>query len=368
MKNASLDAPTTKNQTIKRPVRIWLLIGLVMVFFQVVIGGVTRLTDSGLSITEWAVIQGTLPPLNQAEWEAAFELYKQAAKKQFETLHADMTLSGFKVIFFWEYFHRLWARLMGFVFIIPFFFFLWKKWMPRWLLQKLGLVILLAIAAATFGWVMVASGLNDDTRTWVSAYKLSVHLGIATTLFGVLFWTWLRARQPIVPHLEFPRLKRRVWAIALVLFVQIIFGGLMAGMRAGLIHPHFPAFVEGEKLWGALTASGELSADEIINYEPSQFPKALVQILHRGAAYLLSFLIVVFYFKIRKREVGRKLRLGAQMMMGMLVIQFVLGVSTVINSVGRIPATWGVLHQAGALLLLVTVLYSAYQLKERGFD
>ena len=112
---------------VKKPVRVWLFIGVFMVFMQVVIGGITRLTDSGLSITEWAIIQGTLPPLNEAAWMEAFEQYKIMAKKQFESLHADMTLSEFKFIYFWEYFHRLWARMMGFVFLFPFLYFLWKR-------------------------------------------------------------------------------------------------------------------------------------------------------------------------------------------------------------------------------------------------
>lgn len=366
MQNTIIDnspTGTAPDSRIKKAVRIWLLIGVVMVFFQVVIGGVTRLTDSGLSITEWSVIQGTLPPLNQAEWDEAFELYKQAAKKQYETLHADMTLSEFKVIFFWEYFHRLWARLMGFVFLFPFLYFLWKKWMPKWLVRRLGVVILLAVAAATFGWIMVASGLNDDTRTWVSAYKLVIHLGIATTLFGYLFWTWLRAEQPRNSDMELPKIRRRVWVIAFVLFVQIIFGGLMAGMRAGLIHPHFPFFVEGEKLWTTLTATAELNASEIIDYEPNLIAKGAVQVLHRGTAYLLSILILLFFGKIRRRAVSKKLKKGSQFMLIMLVIQFLLGISTVINSVGKIPVSWGSLHQAGALILLCGVLFTAYHAK-----
>jgi cytochrome c oxidase assembly protein subunit 15 len=124
---------------VHRPVRVWLFIGVFMVFMQVVIGGITRLTDSGLSITEWAVIQGTMPPTNVVEWEQAFTEYQVMAKKQFETLHADMTLSEFKVIYFWEYFHRLWARTMGFVFIFPFIFFLWKRGSYQRLLKRLGI-------------------------------------------------------------------------------------------------------------------------------------------------------------------------------------------------------------------------------------
>ena len=126
-----------------------------MIFFQVVIGGITRLTDSGLSITEWAVIQGTIPPLNEAEWEEAFDMYKEMAKKQYESIHADMTISGFKFIYFWEYLHRLWARLMLMVFLFPFFYYLYKKWLPKWLVKDLGIVIFLASLAAIFGIIMV---------------------------------------------------------------------------------------------------------------------------------------------------------------------------------------------------------------------
>ena len=363
MEKQVLDAPISDE--IKRPVRIWLLIGVVMVFVQVVIGGVTRLTDSGLSITEWAVIQGTLPPMNLAEWNEAFDLYKVAAKKQYETIHADMTLSEFKVIFFWEYFHRLWARLMGFVFILPFLYFLFiKKWIPKWMLKRLGVVILLAATAATFGWIMVASGLNNDTRTWVSAYKLAGHLSIATLLFGYLFWTWLKADQPTTTDGHLAGLKKWGWGIVAVLGIQIIFGGLMAGMRAGLIHPHYPFFVEGERLLTALSSTAGSGVDQIVDYERSSFAKAIVQVLHRGMAYVLSGLIVLFFLKIRKSPISARLQIGNRMLIGMLIIQFVLGVLTVINSVGKIPLFLGVAHQGGALLLLICLLYVNFQFKK----
>lgn len=363
MKNkATLQTP--KDHSIRKPVRIWLLIGVVMVFFQVIIGGVTRLTDSGLSITEWAVIQGTLPPMNEAAWQEAFELYKIAAQKQFESLHADMTLPEFKVIFFWEYFHRLWARTMGFVFLIPFIFFLVKKWMPVWLLKRLGIVILLAALAAVFGWIMVASGLNNDNRTWVSAYKLVVHLGIATSLFGYLYWTWLRAAQPITEDSAHSKFKKMGWVVAGVLFLQIVLGGLMAGMRAGLIHPHFPIFIEWDRFWFALTSTPATGIDQIVNYESSASIKAFVQLLHRGTAWILSGLILFFFFKIKRELVSAKLLFGNRMLIVMLTIQFLLGILTVINSVGKIPLIWGAAHQGGALLLLICVLFVNYQFRK----
>jgi cytochrome c oxidase assembly protein subunit 15 len=350
-----------KISEIKRPVRIWLFIGLVMVFFQVVIGGVTRLTDSGLSITEWAVIQGTLPPMNAAEWDEAFEVYKVAAKKQFETLHADMTMSEFKVIFFWEYFHRLWARTMGFVFLFPFLYFLYKKWIPKWLLKKLGIVIGLAALAATFGWIMVASGLNDDKRTWVSAYKLASHLSIATALFGVLFWTWLKAVQPQTSDFQFINLKKASRNIIILICIQIIFGGLMAGMRAGLIHPSWPFFVDGGRLMSALSATSEANIEGIVDYESGIFMKGIVQVLHRLTAYVLAIMIGLFYFKVRKMNISLRLRLGNNLMFGMLIVQFILGVLTIINCLGKVPLFYGAVHQAGALILLIFALFVNYQ-------
>jgi len=348
---------------VHRVVRWWLMIGLVMVFFQVFLGGVTRLTDSGLSITEWAVIQGTLPPMNAGEWEVAFEKYKISAKRQYESLHGDMTLSEFKVIFFWEYFHRLWARLMGFVFIIPFFFFLYKKWMPGWLLKRLGVVILLALAAATFGWIMVASGLNEDNRTWVSAYKLMTHLGIATLLFGYLFWTWLRTHQTDGFVEGKPSLKRFAWMTTGVLGIQILLGGLMAGMRAGLIHPYFPFFVEGERFLGALSSSG-VGMDNLINYEQAVAPKAWVQVFHRSTAYLLTGLIIIFLMKIKKTVFNsEKLKKASRLLITLLVTQFSLGILTVINCFGKVPVAYASLHQVVALLLLVNMLFICYQFK-----
>lgn len=351
--------------TIARPVRIWLLAGVVMVFFQVLIGGVTRLTDSGLSITEWSVLQGTIPPVNEAEWTEAFDKYKVAAKKQYEMIHADMTLPEFKLIFYWEYAHRLWARLMGFVFIIPFFWFLVKKQLPGWLLRRLGVVLGLASLAAVFGWIMVASGLNNDNRTWVSAYKLVVHLGIAVALFVYLFWTWLKAVQPLSRDNELIELKRLGWLITGIAFVQVLFGGLMAGMRAGLIHPYLSIFWEMNHFLNALSAYSSLGVEQIVDYEPYQSIKAIVQLLHRTTAWILTAFVIFFFLKLKRSNASKRLKMGGSMLIGMLLVQVLLGLLTVINSVGSIPVTLGALHQAGALVLLAIVLFIDYQLKRK---
>jgi len=350
---------------LKRAVRVWLMIGLFMVFVQEVVGGITRLTDSGLSITEWAVIQGALPPMNQTEWNEAFELYKIAAKKQYESLHADMTLSEFKVIFFWEYIHRLWARTMGFVFVIPFAFFTLRKWIPKWLMKDLGIVVALAALAAAFGWIMVASGLNEDNRTWVSAYKLVAHLSIATAVFSYLFWTYLKASQSKVEvNAQLAKLRKTAWGVTAVLIIQIIFGGLMAGMKAGLIHPYFPMFVEGDRLMNALNSGNT----DLVNYESSASVKAIVQIIHRTTAYLLTGLILWFFIKLLKEMASLRLRRANYVMLVLIGVQFLLGVLTVINSFGSIPIGFGVMHQGVALLLLISMLYIIFQLKNRNVN
>lgn len=355
----------TPVRSVPRAIRLWLFVGVVLVFFQVLIGGITRLTDSGLSITEWEVVKGTIPPLNEDQWMRAFEKYQREAKKQFESLHSQMTLSQFKVIYYWEYFHRLWARLMGLVFIIPFVFFLWRKQLEGWLLKRLGIVIALAMMAATFGWIMVASGLNDDSRTWVSAYKLVLHLIIASSLFGYLLWTWLMSRPKAPSDGHFQRLKQSAWIITAVLGIQFIFGGLMAGMRAALIHPYFPYFIEGENFIRALFADQSMDVKAIIDYEPNLSIKAWVQLLHRGTAYLLLILILQFFYRAVKLPLSKQLRTGVFLLLATVLVQFALGVLTMVNSIGQIPIIYGVLHQGVGLIVLGVILYVNYQFCSR---
>jgi len=245
-----MDISNAAQTKIAKSVQLWLFTGLILVFFQVFIGGVTRLTDSGLSITEWAVIQGTLPPMNEVEWELAFDKYKVAAKRQYEALHGDMTLSEFKFIYFWEYFHRLWARMMGFIFLFPFLYFLYKKMLPKWLIKRLAVVILLAMLAAVFGWIMVASGLHNDNRTWVSAYKLMIHLAIATILFAYLFWTYLLASKPPGELRDQTSLKRLAQSLIALIFVQILFGA-----ESGNDSPVFPHFGRMATIFGYFSGS-----------------------------------------------------------------------------------------------------------------
>ena len=167
-----------------RSVKIWLCIGLFMVFMQIIIGGITRLTGSGLSITKWEIVTGTFPPLTEEAWHVEFDLYKETP--QYQKINRNMNLSKFKFIYFWEYFHRVWARSMGFIFLFPFLYF-WKKgYLDHTLKKRLGITVGIAAIVAVFGWIMVASGLVN--RPWVNAYKLTWHLSLALILYGYLFY------------------------------------------------------------------------------------------------------------------------------------------------------------------------------------
>jgi cytochrome c oxidase assembly protein subunit 15 len=362
------------SQKVKIPssVAIWLLCGIIMVFFQVVIGGITRLTDSGLSITEWNLIKGVLPPLNQEQWDIAFKKY-QDHTLQFKAIHADMTLSEFKFIYFWEWFHRLWARSMGFVFLFPFLFFWRKKYLPARLMRDLGIVVSLAALAAVFGWIMVQSGLNTEQFVWVNAYKLTIHLSIAITLLAFLWWATISVIQPKTEFHHNKKLRKTAWGITVVVCIQLVLGGLMSGMKAGLVAPHFPHMgldQDGSLIWFSevLFKADEWNWNNLFNYNSNSFTPAFVQVLHRGTAYLLCILIPLLYLKIRKLQGNKNLNLSNNLLLIVLIIQITLGIFTVINSLNKtVFPTLGVLHQAGGMLLLMSILFVNYQFSRGGY-
>ncbi len=349
------------NFVYSKAVKIWLFVGVILVFGQVVIGGITRLTDSGLSITEWDVVKGTLPPLNEAQWTTAFDKYKVHAKTQFEAIHSDMSLKEFKWIYFWEYFHRLWARSMGLVFLFPFLYFLFRKKIDPPLVKKLGVVILLAMLAATFGWIMVKSGLNTPDRAWVSAYKLMIHLGIAFALFGCLLWanfhTWKLENSVFNNRM----LKRLSMVVTILIFVQILFGGLMSGMKAGLSYPTWPS-MNGELIAAVLLDGSNWTTENFMLYNKNVFAPALVQVLHRFTAYLLTISVLYLCLKLKRQSINGTISKAINLLLGMLIVQFLLGVFTLINCKGSIPVVLGVLHQAGGLLLMGFSLFLNYLL------
>lgn len=337
-------------------VKIWLIIGLVMIFFQIILGGITRLTGSGLSITKWEIVVGAIPPTNHAQWEEAFNLYKETP--QYKKINQGMSLSEFKFIYFWEFIHRLWGRTMGIVFLIPFILFWVKGKLSKSLFKDLIVVFILATIVASFGWIMVASGLID--RPWVNAYKLTLHLSLAVICFSYLLWTTFKVIQPVKKVFHNSLLKKIGFSFSFLIFLQIILGGIMAGIKAGLFFPTWPD-MNGDIIPSIVLNTTEWRVDNFVNYEQSTFLPALVQLLHRIIAYVL-IISSLFYFYYALLSIKTTIfKRGLFLLISVLVIQVLLGIFTVINCIGSAPLLLGTLHQAVAILLLGTSLFLNYQ-------
>ncbi|MBD0375845.1 MAG: COX15/CtaA family protein, partial [Flavisolibacter sp.] len=220
-----------------QPVAIWLLVGVLMIIIQIVLGGITRLTGSGLSITEWDVITGALPPLNNQQWLAEFHKYQQTP--QYRLLNSDFALNDFKFIFFWEWFHRLWGRLIGIVFFIPFLIFLFQRRFRTDMIKPLIILFLLGALQGAVGWIMVASGLTGDA-VYVKPTRLALHFIFAMVLLCYTFWFALKLLVKKEDKIAAPRLGNFSWWIIGVLFIQLIFGALMAGHKAAPAAPTWP--------------------------------------------------------------------------------------------------------------------------------
>ena len=346
---------TNNKQGYARAVKVWLIVGLIMIFFQVIIGGVTRLTGSGLSITKWDIVTGTLPPLNADQWEEAFDLYK--ATPQYQKINEGMSMERFKFIFFWEYFHRLWARAMGFVFIIPFFIFWARGMLDKPLMKRLGIVVLLAAVVASFGWIMVASGLIN--RPWVNAYKLTLHLSLAFILYCYLLWTIFKTLNVPKEVIHSKVLKSSTLTILTILVVQIILGGINSGMRASMYYPTWPN-MNGDIIQSIILDRGNWTVENLVNYDDSSFMPALMQFIHRIVAYLLIVSGLWYFFKFMKAQLSNRFRGGLILWISVLITQVLLGIFTVLFSIGKIPVSLGVLHQGGALVLLSIILFLLY--------
>lgn len=328
----------------------WLFIGMVMVFVQIQLGGITRLTGSGLSITRWEIVTGTVPPLNRTQWEDAFELYK--ATPQYQHINQGMTLGEFKFIFFWEYIHRLWARTMGFIFIIPLVIFLFRKSITKGLLKRLMLVVAVAGAAAVFGWIMVKSGLEQ--RPWVNAYKLTIHLGLGILLFICLFITWLLHRSIEVIRVNL-RLNRFLVFLFVLACIQVVFGGFVSGMKSALNYPTWPQ-MNGEWIPSIILDKNHWNADNFLLYDKSGFMPALTQFIHRMIAYVLAISSILFAVLWYQKNV-EKWRWISFTLVGIIVVQVSLGILTLLRSLGSIPVLYGTLHQAFGILFLSFLVY-----------
>ena len=345
---------TAHTKSYPKALKVWLYIGLFMLIVQVVVGGITRLTGSGLSITKWEIVTGTFPPTSAAEWDHEFDLYKDTP--QYKEINEGMSLSDFKFIYFWEYIHRFWARIMGFVFLIPFLIFLARGHIDRVIAKGLGSVVLLAMLAASFGWIMVASGLIE--RPWVNAYKLALHLSIAFCVYAALFWTYLKAFHNKIGSMD-TKYLRMMKVFMVLLAIQIFAGGVMSGMKAGVVYPTWPD-MNGEFIPQVLFNSAEYTVENFNYYDRNMLLPALVHIVHRTIAYTLFILGLYIGINLIRKSNNGIIRRASWMLVSTLVLQVVIGIWTVISCQGMIPVLQGVLHQAGALFLLTTALYLFY--------
>jgi heme a synthase len=326
----------------------WLFTGAFLVFAMVVIGGITRLTRSGLSITEWNVIMGSIPPLSEADWNLAFDKYKQFP--EFQKINYSMSLEEFKSIFWWEFIHRLIGRLIGLVFLVPFVYFLIKRSLSREMIIKLTGVFLLGAFQGFLGWYMVASGLVDNPH--VSHYRLAAHLITAFLTFGYIWWLMLDVLYPLRTKVSGGSLYQTALAALLALALQIVYGAFVAGLKAGLIYNTWPkmgdswlpeAVTSMEPAWRNLTEN-----------------MAGVQFIHRYLAVLVVILIAAVYVISHRENGGEHIRKGARLAMYAVLLQFVLGILTLIYAV---PILLGVMHQVVAFFLFAAVIYVVHRTK-----
>jgi cytochrome c oxidase assembly protein subunit 15 len=339
-----------------RQVGIWLLIGVAMVVIQVALGGITRLTGSGLSITEWNVVTGTLPPMNNAAWLAEFEKYK--ATPQFQLLNSDFGLSEFKSIFFWEWFHRFWARLLGVVFAVGFVFFLAKGKFRQAMVKPFVVLFLLGALQGAVGWIMVASGLDGDA-VYVKPTRLAVHFVLALGLLCYTFWFALKLMVPVKERKFYIGINKLVIAILILLVFQLAYGALMAGHKAATAASTWPS-INGY----LLQPPGLYKPDHgVFNFIDN---KIMIHFVHRGLAYILLVLTVVFTYRLNKLTVTPLMQKTKWLPSGLIVLQVLLGICTVLTSIAIVPNKWGsfewlaFLHQLTGmsfLLAMVGVLY-----------
>ena len=333
-------------------VAAWLLLCCALVFAMIVVGGVTRLTHSGLSITEWQPIVGTLPPLTEADWQQAFDKYKLTP--EYREVNRGMSLAAFKGIFWWEYFHRLLGRVIGVAFLLPYLWFLARRRIPEGYRAGLAAIFVLGALQGAMGWYMVKSGLTDDPR--VSQFRLTAHLALAFVIFGSMFWAALSllVRRSVERRSVGRRAAHRfaLGVAALVLFM-VATGGMVAGIRAGFAYNTFPLM------------NGAWVPPELLMLDPWWknffWNMATVQFVHRLTAYALVVATGLLWWKLRRvDDAPPRARRAAAILAAMLAVQVGLGIATLLAVV---PLHLAATHQAGAVLVFAAALNVAHALR-----
>jgi cytochrome c oxidase assembly protein subunit 15 len=330
-----------------RPVGWWLIAICVFVALMVIVGGATRLTNSGLSITEWHPVTGVIPPLSHDAWQAEFDRYKQIP--QYTALNKGMGLAGFKSIYWWEWGHRLLGRLIGMVFLLPLIWFIVTKRIPRGLVGRLVLIFVLGGLQGLLGWYMVMSGLAN--RIEVSQYRLAAHLGVAFLIFAATLWTALdilRAERPPAALRAGPkRLPVLAGVVSALVFCQVLLGALVAGLRAGYRYNTWPM------MEGRFFPDGAFSLHPWFrNFFENQ---GLVQFDHRIGAYLVVTAVTAMWLWGRKRSESREMRRALDIVLAFAWVQALIGITTLILVV---PLPLGLLHQSCALGLFTASIYA----------
>lgn len=338
---------------LKKPnknVAIWLYLGVIMLVIQIVLGGITRLTESGLSITEWNPVTGILPPLNTGQWQIEFNKYK--GTDQFRYIHSGFSLSDFKFIFFWEWFHRTWARLMGIVFLVGFFYFLIKRQFKKDMIIPFVILFLLGMVQGAIGWIMVASGLVPE-KLFVDHIKLATHFMTALVLLCYTFWFALSISIPSRMKVVDKSLRNRVWVILIILFFQLIYGAFMAGLHAATAAPTWPT-INGQWLPDAMNQLSPGWKNFLDN-------KITIQFIHRGLGYTLLVVVTIWWIKSKKIR-GSPLFIKAKFIPLLLILlQASLGIATVLFSPFGNNLVWfGVAHQLVAILFLMSIILMLY--------
>jgi cytochrome c oxidase assembly protein subunit 15 len=330
----------------RRPIAIWLLICCLTIFAMVILGGVTRLTGSGLSIVDWKPLMGILPPLSHADWEAVFQQYQQTPEFHYKNFH--MTLAEFKTIFWFEYAHRLLGRAIGLIFFIPMVYFIIKGKIDKPLIPKLIIMFILGGLQGVLGWYMVKSGLVNDPH--VSQYRLTAHLGLAIIIYAYLFWVALDLFFPRTSSGDLRPFRYFSLAVAGLVFITILSGGFVAGLKAGLFYNTFPLM------------DGRWIPEGLFRMEPlwrNFFEDVMtVQFDHRLLATVLFLIIPALWLVGMRTNLPRRTRWGLHILLVVLAIQITLGISTLL---WRVPVPLAAAHQAGALVLFTVALFVSHE-------
>ena len=331
---------------------IWLLSGCALLFIMVMVGGITRLTNSGLSMTDWHLVTDTFPPLSEEKWVDAFEEYKKFPEYQKINIHNDFTLSDYQFIYFWEWFHRFIGRIIGMVFFIPFVYFLIKKKLDTSTIKKCIVLLLMGAFQGFLGWYMVKSGLIDNPD--VSHYRLALHLTFAFITFAYTLWVALDLIYPTKNEIIIS--LRTIARIALVvLIIQIIYGGFVAGLNAGLIHNHWPLMSDGQFIHDSVFIE---QSSLLKNFTEG---KSGVQFIHRTFAYVVVAMMFLLYFKSKKHSLNALQQKGIYTLLSIVLIQFSLGVFTLLFNV---PLWLGLAHQLVAFVLLSAMVFTLHRLSK----